>query len=95
VTELIYSGQDQVAKKVLGVRVIAKSLITHGLAADTPIALIEQGTTPRTESACSNLANHGGLTGSNRHHYSSWVQWSPYVKSWLGMRLMWLSELNC
>jgi len=53
---------------LVGLKDICESLIAHGRAADTPVALVERGTTRQQRVLIGNLANIAGLVASQQVH---------------------------
>lgn len=82
-TVVIYMG-------LIGLEIICEQLIAHGKAADTPVALIERGTTPEQQTHVGTLATINAIIKDREVHAPTLIVIGSVVS--LHSRLQWLKH---
>ena len=82
-TVVIYMG-------LIGLEIICQQLIAHGKAADTPVALIERGTTPEQQTHVGTLATINAIIKDREVHAPTLIVIGSVVS--LHSRLQWLKH---
>ena len=82
-TVVIYMG-------LIGLEIICQQLIAHGKAADTPVALIERGTTPEQQTHVGTLATINAIIKDREVHAPTLIIIGSVVS--LHSRLQWLKH---
>ncbi|HAB55423.1 MAG TPA: siroheme synthase, partial [Cellvibrionales bacterium] len=83
-TVVIYMG-------LIGLEIICKQLIAHGKSADTPIALVERGTTPNQQTHIGTLETIHGIIQGKEVHAPTLIIIGSVVS--LHSRLEWLNPV--